>query len=88
VPALSVIGYPPPWAVEDPLLVSTHQGQEFRGSRRPVRLQNAFVRDGHQTVWKIHQRLHYEREKLAQFEAISMRNGRVSSPYELRVTAC
>nr|WP_225323182.1 glycoside hydrolase family 15 protein [Synechococcus sp. RSCCF101] len=65
---LSVIGYPA-WAVDDrPLLERTRQKirRELGGSYGYRR----FRRDGHQTLIEDHTRLHYEREELAQFEAI------------------
>ena len=65
---LSVIGYPA-WAVEDRQLAER--------TRRKIRAElggaygyKRFRRDGHQTVVEDHNRLHYEREELAQFENI------------------
>ena len=65
---LSVIGYPA-WAVEDRQLAER--------TRRKIRAElggaygyKRFRRDGHQTVVEDHNRLHYEREELAQFEHI------------------
>ncbi|MCT0203414.1 glycoside hydrolase family 15 protein [Synechococcus sp. CS-602] len=81
---LSVIGYPA-WAVEDPLLVERTRDKirrelgGFYGYKR-------FRRDGHQTVVEDHHRLHYEREELAQFEAIEC-EWPLFFAYEL-VTAC
>jgi len=63
---LSVIGYPA-WAVDDRQLAER--------TRRKIREElggaygyKRFRRDGHQTVVEDHNRLHYEREELAQFE--------------------
>ena len=63
---LSVIGYPA-WAVDDRQLAER--------TRRKIRAElggaygyKRFRRDGHQTVVEDHNRLHYEREELAQFE--------------------
>jgi phosphorylase kinase alpha/beta subunit len=81
---LSVIGYPA-WAVEDPALVER--------TRRKIRTElggpygyKRFRRDGHQTVVEDHNRLHYEREELAQFEHIEC-EWPLFLAYEL-ITAC
>jgi phosphorylase kinase alpha/beta subunit len=81
---LSVIGYPA-WAVEDPALVER--------TRRKIRSElggpygyKRFRRDGHQTVVEDHNRLHYEREELAQFEHIEC-EWPLFLAYEL-ITAC
>ncbi|MEB3354395.1 MAG: glycoside hydrolase family 15 protein [Cyanobacteriota bacterium] len=81
---LSVIGYPA-WAVEDPQLAER--------TRTKIRAQlgggygyKRFRRDGHQTVVEDHNRLHYEREELAQFEHIEC-EWPLFWAYEL-VTAC
>ena len=81
---LSVIGYPA-WAVEDPELVErtrTKIRTELGGSYGYKR----FRRDGHQTVVEDHNRLHYEREELAQFEHIEC-EWPLFLAYEL-ITAC
>ena len=65
---LAVIGYPA-WAVDDPALAERTRDkirQELGGGHGYKR----FRRDGHQTVIEDVTRLHYEREELAQFEAI------------------
>ncbi len=81
---LSVIGYPA-WAVEDVQLAER--------TRAKIRAQlgggygyKRFRRDGHQTVVEDHNRLHYEREELAQFEHIEC-EWPLFWAYEL-ITAC
>ena len=65
---LSVIGYPA-WAVEDLALVERTRSKIRTELGGPYGYKR-FRRDGHQTVVEDHNRLHYEREELAQFEHI------------------
>jgi len=81
---LSVIGYPA-WAVEDPELVERTRSK-IRRDLGGIYGYKRFRRDGHQTVMEDHRRLHYEREELAQFEAIEC-EWPLFFAYEL-VTAC
>jgi phosphorylase kinase alpha/beta subunit len=81
---LSVIGYPA-WAVEDPQLVERTRSK-IRHDLGGIYGYKRFRRDGHQTVVEDHRRLHYEREELAQFEAIEC-EWPLFFAYEL-VTAC
>jgi len=67
-------------------LVETHQEQDPAGARRPVRVYNAFVRDGPQTVVETTIAFHYEARKNCQFEAIEC-DGRWFFAYEW-FTAC
>jgi len=81
---LSVIGYPA-WAVEDPQLLERTRSK-IRRDLGGIYGYKRFRRDGHQTVVEDHRRLHYEREELAQFEAIEC-EWPLFFAYEL-VTAC
>jgi phosphorylase kinase alpha/beta subunit len=81
---LSVIGYPA-WAVEDPALVERTRSKIRTELGGPYGYKR-FRRDGHQTVVEDHNRLHYEREELAQFEHIEC-EWPLFLAYEL-VTAC
>ena len=81
---LSVIGYPA-WAVEDPALVERTRTKIRTELGGPYGYKR-FRRDGHQTVVEDHNRLHYEREELAQFEHIEC-EWPLFLAYEL-VTAC
>jgi phosphorylase kinase alpha/beta subunit len=81
---LAVIGYPA-WAVDTQELVErtrTKIRRELGGAYGYKR----FRRDGHQTLIEDHNRLHYEREELAQFESIEC-EWPLFLGYEL-VTAC
>ena len=81
---LAVIGYPA-WAVEDQELVERTRNKirdELGGAYGYKR----FRRDGHQTVLEDHNRLHYERDELAQFERIEC-EWPLFLAYEL-ITAC
>jgi phosphorylase kinase alpha/beta subunit len=81
---LSVIGYPA-WAVEDPALVERTRTKIRTELGGPYGYKR-FRRDGHQTVVEDHNRLHYEREELAQFEHIEC-EWPLFLAYEL-ITAC
>ena len=81
---LSVIGYPA-WAVEDPALVERTRSKIRTELGGPYGYKR-FRRDGHQTVVEDHNRLHYEREELAQFEHIEC-EWPLFLAYEL-ITAC
>ncbi|MFZ9216822.1 MAG: glycoside hydrolase family 15 protein [Vulcanococcus sp.] len=81
---LSVIGYPA-WAVEDPALVERTRTKIRTDLGGPYGYKR-FRRDGHQTVVEDHNRLHYEREELAQFEHIEC-EWPLFLAYEL-ITAC
>ena len=81
---LSVIGYPA-WAVEDSALVERTRDKIRTELGGPYGYKR-FRRDGHQTVVEDHNRLHYEREELAQFEHIEC-EWPLFLAYEL-ITAC
>ena len=81
---LSVIGYPA-CAVEDPALVERTRTKIRNELGGPYGYKR-FRRDGHQTVVEDHNRLHYEREELAQFEHIEC-EWPLFLAYEL-ITAC
>ncbi|MDM7958696.1 MAG: glycoside hydrolase family 15 protein [Synechococcus sp. WH 8007] len=81
---LSVIGYPA-WAVEDRALVERTRDKIRTELGGPYGYKR-FRRDGHQTVVEDHNRLHYEREELAQFEHIEC-EWPLFLAYEL-ITAC
>ncbi len=81
---LAVIGYPA-WAVEDHQLVERTRAK-IRRDLGGAYGYKRFRRDGHQTLVEDHTRLHYEREELAQFEAIEC-EWPLFFAYEL-VTAC
>lgn len=79
-----MIGYPA-WAVEDSALVERTRDKIRTELGGPYGYKR-FRRDGHQTVVEDHNRLHYEREELAQFEHIEC-EWPLFLAYEL-ITAC